>query len=208
MQILFYLAALVGVAASLLVVTRSNAVHALLYLVVSLLAAAVVFVTLGAPFAAALEIILYAGAIMVLFVFVLMMLDLREGAVERERSWLRAGIWGGPAVLALVLLGELLWTLRAGPATATGRQVGAEEVGLALYGPYLLGVELAGFLLLAALVGAFHIGRRAPRVGGTTLSAPHDSGAADGARAPGVVHTTPSARHDFGAEDGARRAPL
>jgi NADH-quinone oxidoreductase subunit J len=94
---------------------------------------------------------------------VLMMLDLRHGGIEREASWLRAGIWTGPAVLAAVLLGELLWTLRGTPVTEAGRTVGADEVGMALYGPYLIGVELAGFLLLAALVGAFHIGRRAPR---------------------------------------------
>lgn len=162
MLVLFYLGALVAIVASLLVVTRSNAVHALLYLVVSLLGAATVFVTLGAPFAAALEVILYAGAIMVLFVFVLMMLDLRSGAIEREASWLRAGIWTGPAVLAAVLLGQLLWTLAGTTAAAEpSRTVGAQEVGSALFGPYLVGVELAGFLLLAALVGAFHIGRRA-----------------------------------------------
>jgi NADH-quinone oxidoreductase subunit J len=151
------------VVASLLVVTRSNAIHALLYLIVSLLGAAVVFSTLGAPFAAALEIILYAGAIMVLFVFVLMMLDLRGGAIERERSWLRAGIWGGPAALAAVLLGELLWAFQAAPANEGGAVVSAVEVGTTLYGPYLVGVELAGFLLLGALVGAFHIGRRERR---------------------------------------------
>jgi NADH-quinone oxidoreductase subunit J len=149
------------VIASLLVVTRSNAVHALLYLIVSLLGAAVVFSTLGAPFAAALEVILYAGAIMVLFVFVLMMLDLRGGAIDRERSWLQAGIWGGPVALAAILLGELLWSFQAAPASAGGPVVGAVEVGTVLYGPYLLGVELSGFLLLGALVGAFHIGRRA-----------------------------------------------
>jgi NADH-quinone oxidoreductase subunit J len=179
-QILFYFAALVAITASLLVVTRSNAVHALLYLIVSLLGAAVVFTTLGAPFAAALEIILYAGAIMVLFVFVLMMLDLRGGAIERERSWLAAGIWGGPAALAAVLLAELLWLLQAPPAAVPSAVVGAVEVGIALYGPYLVGVELAGFLLLGALVGAFHIGRRER-----------------------VVRTTRHAA-DFGAEDGAR----
>jgi NADH-quinone oxidoreductase subunit J len=174
MLILFYVAAAVATLASLLVVTRSNAVHALLYLVVSLLGAATVFVTLGAPFAAALEVILYAGAIMVLFVFVLMMLDLRSGAIERERSWLGAGIWTGPVVLAAVLLGELIWTLQSTPPTVEARVVGAEEVGVALFGPYLVGVELAGFLLLAALVGAFHIARRSsfadPRGGGPTTA--------------------------------------
>jgi NADH-quinone oxidoreductase subunit J len=165
------------------VVTRSNAVHALLYLIVSLLGASVVFTTLGAPFAAALEIILYAGAIMVLFVFVLMMLDLRGGAIERERTWLSAGIWTGPAVLAAVLLGELLWTVQAPggggfdqSATAT---VGAAAVGDALYGPYLIGVELAGFLLLAALVGAYHVGRRERAV--STTRSRRDVGAEDGA---------------------------
>jgi NADH-quinone oxidoreductase subunit J len=98
-----------------------------------------------------------------LFVFVLMMLDLRGGAIERERSWLAAGIWAGPAVLAAVLLGELLWTLQAAPASEGGPAVSAVEVGATLYGPYLVGVELAGFLLLGALVGAFHIGRRERR---------------------------------------------
>jgi NADH-quinone oxidoreductase subunit J len=151
------------VVASLLVVTRSNAIHALLYLIVSLLGAAVVFSTLGAPFAAALEVILYAGAIMVLFVFVLMMLDLRGGAIARERAWLEERIWAGPAVLAVILLGQLLWSFQAAPAEANDTVVGAVEVGTALYGPYLIGVELAGFLLLGALVGAFHIGRRERR---------------------------------------------
>ena len=165
--------------ASLLVVTRSNAIHALLYLIVSLLGAAVVFSTLGAPFAAALEVILYAGAIMVLFVFVLMMLDLRGGAIARERSWLEERIWGGPAVLAAILLGQLLWSFQAAEADANGTVVGAVEVGTALYGPYLIGVELAGFLLLGALVGAFHIGRRER-----------------------VLGTAPRTRR-FGAEDGA-----
>ena len=151
--------------ASLLVVTRSNAIHALLYLIVSLLGAAVVFSTLGAPFAAALEVILYAGAIMVLFVFVLMMLDLRGGAIARERSWLSERIWGGPLVLSAILLGQLLWSFQAAPAEANGSVVGAVEVGTSLYGPYIIGVELAGFLLLGALVGAFHIGRRERRTG-------------------------------------------
>ena len=119
---------LVAVVASLLVVTRSNAVHALLYLIVSLLGAAVVFSTLGAPFAAALEVILYAGAIMVLFVFVLMMLDLRGGAIERERSWLAGrhldrpgGARRGPARRAAVD------AARRRRRLAGGRVVGADR---------------------------------------------------------------------------------
>ena len=78
MELAFYIAGAVAVIATLLMLTRANVVHALLYLIVSLLAVAVVFYTLGAPFVAALEVIVYAGAIMVLFVFVVMMLNLGE----------------------------------------------------------------------------------------------------------------------------------
>ena len=71
MNLLFYLSALVAVISTFMVVTRKSAVHALLYLIVSLLAVALIFFSLGAPFVAALEVIIYAGAIMVLFVFVI-----------------------------------------------------------------------------------------------------------------------------------------
>ena len=76
----------VAIVSTALMITRLNAVHALLYLIVSLLAVAVVFYTLGAPFVAALEVIIYAGAIMVLFVFVVMMLNLGDEAARAERA--------------------------------------------------------------------------------------------------------------------------
>ena len=72
MEATFYLSGAVAVAATLMAVTRASAVHALLYLIVSLLAVAIIFFVLGAPFVAALEVIIYAGAVMVLFVFVIM----------------------------------------------------------------------------------------------------------------------------------------
>src|SRR5690348_10301523 len=103
-----------------MVIIQTNAVHALLYLVVSLLAVAIVFYVLGAPFAAALEVIVYAGAIMVLFVFVIMMLNLGEAAVRQERQWLSPGIWIGPAILSAVLLGELVYVLWQGPPSVPG----------------------------------------------------------------------------------------
>lgn len=160
MQIAFYIAAAVAIFATVMTITRLNAVHALLYLVVSLLAVAVVFFTLGAPFVAALEVIIYAGAIMVLFIFVVMLLNLGERAAEAERRWLSPGIWTGPAVLAAVLIAELVWLTRGAGGAHAGAPVGAREVGLALYGPYVIGVELASMLLLAGLVGAYHLGRR------------------------------------------------
>ena len=76
-------------------ITRLNAVHALLYLIVSLLAVAMIFYMLGAPFVAALEVIIYAGAIMVLFVFVVMMLNLGAGR-RAGAAWLNPRIWIGP----------------------------------------------------------------------------------------------------------------
>src|ERR1700745_3355207 len=108
MTTLFYLAGILAIVATMLAITQRHAVHALLYLIVALLAVAVDFFALGAPFVAALEIMIYAGAIMVLFVFVVMMLNVAEHAMEVERAWLNARNWYGPALLALMLLGELV----------------------------------------------------------------------------------------------------
>ena len=144
-----------------LALTRLNAVHALLYLIVSLLAVAVDLFALGAPFVAALEVIIYAGAIMVLFVFVIMMLNLGPHATEQERQWLTPRMWIGPSVLGAILAGELLYVLaRVAVAPAGATEVGPKQVGMALFGPYVLSVELASLLLLAGLVGAYHLGRR------------------------------------------------
>ena len=167
MNALFYIAAAVAVASTLMVITRLDAVHALLYLVVSLLAVAVIFFTLGAPFVAILEVIIYAGAIMVLFVFVVMMLNLGQAAIVQERRWLQPSMWVGPTILLVVLLVEVLYMLAGGGTPApTAGIVGPKQVGAALFGPYLLGVELASMLLLAGLVGAHHLGRRAGETGG------------------------------------------
>ncbi|MNT01043.1 NADH-quinone oxidoreductase subunit J [compost metagenome] len=105
--------------------------------------------------------IAYAGAIMVLFVFVVMMLNLGPASVAQERGWLKPGIWAGPVILAALLLLELLYVLFVTPSGAgiSGTTVGPKEVGISLFGPYLLVVELASMLLLAAAVTAFHLGR-------------------------------------------------
>ena len=91
--VFFYIAATVALMATVMAMTRPNAIHALIYLIVSLLAVAVIFFLIGAPFAAALEIVIYAGAIMVLFVFVIMMLNLGEKGNKQERQWLQPSIW-------------------------------------------------------------------------------------------------------------------
>ena len=161
-EALFYIAALVGVVSTGMVITRLNAVHALLYLIVSLLAVALIFFLLGAPFVAALEVIIYAGAIMVLFLFVVMMLNQGPPAVEQERRWLKPGIWTGPSVLAIILLGELLYLFGSGTVKHVNEitTLSPKQVSMVLLGPYLIGVELASMLLLPGLIGAYHLGRR------------------------------------------------
>lgn len=161
MTVVFYLCAVVAVLSTVMVITRLNAVHALLYFIVSLLSVAVLFYVIGAPFVAALEVIIYAGAIMVLFVFVVMLLNLGPQSVAQERQWLSPGMWVGPSLLAAFLIALLIAAFEQGPRGSTGPHViPSEQVGIALFGPYLLGTELASMLLLAGLVGAYHLGRR------------------------------------------------
>lgn len=163
--LIFYISGTVAVLSTVLVITQYNMIHALLYLVVSFLALAVVFYVLGAPFAAALEVIVYAGAIVVLIIFVIMMLNLKKDAVEQERSWLTPSVWIGPGILCVVLLVELLYMLMAEGLQEVSREVvDSKQVGLSLYGPYLIGVELGGMLLMAGTVGAYHLGRQRKKV--------------------------------------------
>jgi NADH-quinone oxidoreductase subunit J len=164
MAITFYLASLVAILATIRVITNSSPVHALLYMVVSLLAVAMIFFCLGAPFAGALEIIVYAGAIMILFVFAVMMLNLGEETRRQEQLWLTPRVWLGPALLAAILFVQLawaLWTHHTGSGTqALGTGIiDAKQVGISLFGSYLLLVELASILLLAALIAAYHLGK-------------------------------------------------
>ncbi|EED35003.1 NADH dehydrogenase i chain j [Luminiphilus syltensis NOR5-1B] len=158
--LLFYLTAALAVFATVVALTRANAAHALIYLILSLLAVAVMFFMLGAPFAAALEVLIYAGAIMVLFVFVIMMLNLGDAGEEQERGWLDARLWIVPGLLTTVLLVEMLLVFGESGVTTSGHSVSPKEVGISLYGPYVLAVELASMLLMAALVGAYHVARR------------------------------------------------
>ena len=160
MEGLFYIASLIALISTVAALTRANAAHALIYLIVSLLAVAVLFFLMGAPFAAALEIVIYAGAIMVLFVFVIMMLNLGESGVALERQWLAGRSWIVPGIMSALLLLELILAMRHVPAATSGVAVPPKAVGIALFGPYVLAVEIASMLLLAGLVGAYHLGRR------------------------------------------------
>ena len=134
--------------------------HALLYLIISLLSVAVVFFVMGAQFVAALEVIVYAGAIMVLFIFVVMMLNIGSESEKAGSKWLTPATWGGPALLALVLFIEMAYVIfTREPVPGGASVITPKQVGITLYTEYLLGVELAAVMLMAGIIGAYHIGR-------------------------------------------------
>ena len=164
MPTLFYISSLVAILATIMVITRYTPIHALLYLVVSFLAVSMIFLSLGAPFVSALEIIVYAGAIIVLFIFVVMMLNLGQETAEQEKQWLQPKIWIGPSLLALALLVEMIILLTKGTSPSmTVSVVEPRKVALSLYREYIIALELVGFLLMAGIVGAAHIGQHKKR---------------------------------------------
>ena len=159
MTLVFYMTAAVAILATIRVITHPNVVYALLYFIISLLSVALIFYMAGAPFVAALEVIIYAGAILVLFLFVIMMLNFRGEHEHQERGWLRKRIWAGPGFLCALLLGATIAVITATPAGTDGEPqvVGAAEIGVSLFGPYLIAVQLAALLLLSGLIGSSHL---------------------------------------------------
>ncbi|MBI1749240.1 MAG: NADH-quinone oxidoreductase subunit J [Acidobacteria bacterium] len=159
-QIAFYFFAGLAVLGAILTVTVRNVVHSAIFLITSLLATAGIFLTLGAQFLFAVQIILYVGGIMVLFIFVIMLvnLDVALHQLQFNRQKWVAGL------LALVLgsqLGVAIWFARAKgsldiPSGRTGTlsPQNVEQFGLALFEKYALPFEIASVLLLVALIGA------------------------------------------------------
>ena len=161
MNILFYIAAFLAIITTVKVVIGKNAVHTLLYLIVSLLSISVIFFIIGAPFVAALEVITYAGAIMVLFVFVIMMLNVSGKGINKENELLKPNIWIGPSIISIILFMEMVYILTYQPAhTMTQHKVLLDAVGKLMFTKYILVVELAAFLLTAGIIGAYHLGQK------------------------------------------------
>ncbi len=158
--ILFILVALAAVASALLVVAGKNPVYSVLFLVTTFFCLAILYVMLGAPFVAALQVIVYAGAIMVLFLFVVMLLNLREpqgwDATTQMRRWI------GFATAAAVLLVALMAVKGVfDPNASLQVEMGnAESIGLALFTRFLLPFEIASVLLLAAIIGVVTLLKR------------------------------------------------
>ena len=161
-SLIFYLLALVVLAATALAVTSRNLIHAVVHLVVSFVGTAMLFYLLGAPLLAALEVIIYAGAVMVLVVFVIMTLALPVSGGEGWRyplQWLPAGIL---AVVLLAAFGALIWSDPSSYRNMKLATASPAALGSYVFKRYWLAVEVVSFLLFAALAGALYLGRKSP----------------------------------------------
>ncbi|CAL4320384.1 NADH-quinone oxidoreductase subunit J [Buchnera aphidicola] len=160
MESVFYICSFVAVISTFLVIIQNNAVFSLIYLIISLLSISSIFFILGAFFAGALEVIIYAGAIIVLFVFVIMMLNLGQEYDFQEKKYLKSIVWIGPSILSLILFFSMTYAVFfVKNKEINFSTIDIKDVGINLFGPYLLLVELASLLLLSALIVVFHIGK-------------------------------------------------
>jgi len=163
---LFYLFGAVAVIASLLVIAQRNPIYSVMLLIASFGALSGLYVLLDAPFVAVTQIIVYAGAIMVLFLFVVMLLNAPHEETqhdERVHPLLRAGPMRFGAILATVLLVELVWALTRGGgetgAFAAGQVSSVAAIGRSLFTEYAFPFEATSVLILVAMVGAVVLAR-------------------------------------------------
>ncbi|MHB0971293.1 MAG: NADH-quinone oxidoreductase subunit J family protein [Thermoanaerobaculia bacterium] len=173
--VLFFVVGAVAIAASVLVVAMRNPVHSALFLLLTFLAVAVLFISMGAEFVGAVQVLVYAGGIMVLFLFVVMLINVRQLPEERvvSRSW-KGGL--GIGIALLLLFGTIVArgvyhgpiggpdALRTVPSVEVGVEPevagNTEAVGMMLYREYLVPFEVASLFLLVAMIGAIVIGKR------------------------------------------------
>jgi NADH-quinone oxidoreductase subunit J len=176
-QIVFMNAAGISILAGAMMVTRKNAVHSALWLVVAFFQLAIMYVMLGAEFLAALQVLVYTGAIVVLFLFVIMLLSLREGpklgGIHRAQM---IAAWPMGLILALELVTVILFSTQPAEARIGDVISGTEYVfsnqfvnemggnvqalGQTLYTQYLLPFEIASVILLLAVIGAIVLARK------------------------------------------------
>ena len=154
----FYFLSSLALIGGVLVITRRNPVHSALALILTLLALAGIYLMLYAPFVAGVQIILYAGGIMVLFLFVIMLVNVERA--EKERQFNRQWLVGIAATFGLGVLLVLLFTKSRALQQIMTRQAqlvetsNTQQVGIGLYQHYMLAFEIASLLLLVAIVGA------------------------------------------------------
>jgi NADH-quinone oxidoreductase subunit J len=167
-MILFYAFATVAVVASLLVIAQRNPIYSVLLLIASFGALSGLYIMLDAPFVAVIQIVVYAGAIMVLFLFVVMLLNAPQEETEADERRHLFPRGGGPAMrigglLAAVLAGELVWALSRGTesgAFGSGSTSSVAAIGRSLFTDYAFAFEVTSVLILVAMVGAVVLAQR------------------------------------------------
>jgi NADH-quinone oxidoreductase subunit J len=162
-QVFFYYFALVIAAASVLVVALRNPVYSVLALLIMFFHVAGLYVTLHAEFLAAVQIIVYAGAILVLYLFVVMLLNLRQDD-RYHRQWPMAGAVGTTLIIEAIILTVMKdWTapiVATGTETTVGGTTNAGAIGDVLYSTYLYPFEVASLILLVAMIGAIILAKK------------------------------------------------
>lgn len=160
-QYLFWLLSFLAISFALMVVITKNPVHSVLYLVLTFFTIAGHYVLLNAQFLAAVHIIVYAGAIMVLFLFVIMLLNLNKETEPHKSVWLKASATVASGLLLLVLVGSMKSAETIQPHKAFDSSVGLiHNLGKTLFSDFLLPFEVSSILLLSAMVGAVMLGKK------------------------------------------------
>jgi NADH-quinone oxidoreductase subunit J len=157
--LIFYFFAALAVLSSLFVVTRKNAMHSVMYLAFTVLSVAGVFFSLQAEYLGAIQILVYGGGIVVLYIFVIIIVNLNEIKPERRKLFPRMFIFSLPALLFLQVI-NVLFTNR--PTPPAGPEAGLSFISFAemLFSTYLIPFEIASILLLAVLIGAIIVARK------------------------------------------------
>lgn len=159
---LFYVFAVLTLVPALLLVTSRNAVNGAMFMIVSFVGTAALYALLQAYLLAILQVLVYAGAVVVLFLFIIMLLDVGKPGTQRPRMLpLAASV----VALCLLVLGvaAVVWSGRGGPQPALGADAPASlaaRFGYELFTRYMLPFQLTGFLLLAAMVGVIFISKK------------------------------------------------
>ncbi len=158
---MFYLLSFLAIMFALMVVLSKNPVHSVLYLVLTFFSIAGHYVLLNAQFLAAVHIIVYAGAIMVLFLFVIMLLNLNKETEPHKSIWLKASATVASGLLLIVLVGSLRNAENIQTPTVFNSSIGLiENLGKSLFTDFLLPFEVSSILLLSAMVGAVMLGKK------------------------------------------------
>ncbi len=163
-SVIFYVLAIVILVSTVLAITRRQVVHAVVYLIISFVGTGLLFYLLGAPFLAVLEVIIYAGAIMVLFLFIMMTVTVESAGNAKGEiyQWLPAIVL---SLISFFVGGILIFEVPASKMSLNTGIVTPAAFGQFIFKTYWFPVEIASFLLLIGLVGALYLGRRESKKG-------------------------------------------